>query len=603
MANVKDIISSIFRKYANEELSPEFIRDESNEVCDILEIPRIGDPGRTAREFAEKGYVSKYNGICKYTPNAIRLALKDEFESYEYVYDFADFENKVQKHSQKKLNDLLVQIKKIIENAPDKRQHIENELNLRNSLQTSSLIFPLVDEDEFVGGLTDEQILDKLAERLKDEHDKYKVKGYPFFGFKYGHIIAKQGLSINKIVKKTCSLSGDIRESLHSLIRHGVAVFKFASREGCLGDATVLNVNTDTADYQMVESDAESMDKLSIPPFSPSQIIYYGVPGSGKSNKIKELLKNVPDERKERVVFHPEYTNADFVGQILPVVHDGVDYKFTPGPFTKMVAKAYKSLASENPEQFYLVIEEINRGNAAAIFGDVFQLLDRIKPGETDSSLGNNSTYTEWWSQYFVYNEDINSKILEIAGASELKMGSVIFTKDSGIRLPPNLNILATMNTSDQNVFTLDNAFQRRFDMELVRNEFEKGDVNGFKDAAIRDQHDACIEGTGCTWGDFWEKINAKIVSLNRGLASTEDKRLGPWFVCSVAGDSAATPRKIPAKVFAEKVLKYLWDDAFKFKRPQVFAEGLTSLEQVVKKFEEAPAGNLEKLKAIFKEY
>lgn len=159
------------------------------------------------------------------------------------------------------------------------------------------------------------------------------------------------------------------------------------------------------------------------------------------------------------------------------------------------------------------------------------------------------------------------------------------------------------MNTSDQNVFTLDNAFQRRFDMELVRNEFEKGNVDGFKDASVKAQHNALIEGTDCTWGGFWEKMNEKIVLLNRGLASTEDKRLGPWFVCSVAGDSDDAPRVIPAKTFAEKVLKYLWDDAFKFKRPQVFADGLTSLEQVVKKFEEAPVGNLEKLKAIFKEF
>ena len=333
---------------------------------------------------------------------------------------------------------------------------------------------------------------------------------------------------------------------------------------------------------------------------TPSQIIYYGVPGCGKSNKIKDLLKDVPDERKERVVFHPEYTHADFVGQILPVVHDGVDYKFTPGPFTKMVAKAYKSLASENPEQFYLVIEEINRGNAAAIFGDVFQLLDRIKPGESDSSLGNGSVYTEGWSQYFVYNEDVNSKVLELAEAAELEMGSVTFTKDSGIRLPPNLSILATMNTSDQNVSTLDNAFQRRFDMELVRNEFEKDESGEFKTAAIKAQHDAVIEGANCTWGDFWENINKKIIQYNRGLASTEDKRLGPWFVCSVAGETGDGPRKIPAKTFTEKVLKYLWDDAFKFKRSQVFADGLSSLEQVVSAFEKADG---EKLKAVFKEF
>lgn len=375
------------------------------------------------------------------------------------------------------------------------------------------------------------------------------------------------------------------------------------------------------------------------PSFSPSQVIYYGVPGSGKSNKIKEQLKSVPEFQKIRCVFHPEYTNADFVGQIKPTVENGkVEYKFTPGPFAKILRRAYL-----NPTfPFYLVIEEINRGNAAAIFGDVFQLCDRIKPGDDEDESG----YGVGWSSYFTENTDLSDYIRDIAsldadklesrsGAvtqthsysevkdsdgnpislnatsylslqikrSDLDGGELRFSENTAIRLPPNLSILATMNTSDQNVFTLDNAFQRRFDMELVRNEFEKGNVDGFKDASVKAQHNALIEGTDCTWGGFWEKMNEKIVLLNRGLASTEDKRLGPWFVCSVAGDSDDAPRVIPAKTFAEKVLKYLWDDAFKFKRPQVFADGLTSLEQVVKKFEEAPVGNLEKLKAIFKEF
>lgn len=390
--------------------------------------------------------------------------------------------------------------------------------------------------------------------------------------------------------------------------------------------------------HGVVQQKAVSDQKIK-PPFSPSQIIYYGVPGSGKSNKIKNQLKSVPEFQKIRCVFHPEYTNADFVGQIKPAVENGkVVYKFTSGPFAKILRRAYL-----NPTlPFYLVIEEINRGNAAAIFGDVFQLCDRIKPGDEKDESG----YGVGWSSYFTENTDLSDYIRDIAsldadklesrsGAvtqthsysevkdsdgnpislnatsylslqikrSDLDGGELRFSENTAIRLPPNLSILATMNTSDQNVFTLDNAFQRRFDMELVRNEFEKGNVDGFKDAVVKAQHDAVIEGTDCTWGGFWEKMNEKIVLLNRGLASTEDKRLGPWFVCSVAGDSADAPCVIPAKTFAEKVLKYLWDDAFKFKRPQVFADGLTSLEQVVKKFEEASGGNLEKLKAIFKEF
>ena len=335
------------------------------------------------------------------------------------------------------------------------------------------------------------------------------------------------------------------------------------------------------------ENDLETSKKEKTPdqPLGPpKQIIYYGVPGCGKSNKIREQLKDVPEKNKVRVVFHPEYTNAEFIGQILPKVNGHVTYEFTPGPFTQIIKRAYL-----NPnEQFYLVIEEINRGNAAAIFGDTFQLLDRLKAGETDS-LGNDpanasvNTFTEGWSQYFVQNDDVNAYIR--GTENSIQIGNIRFDSNTAIRLPPNLSILATMNTSDQNVFTLDNAFQRRFDMELVRNKFElatkdvdKSKYGGFRTADIQTQHDAKIADTDVKWGDFWEWINKKIVSTLKGLSSTEDKRLGVWFVSNIDG-------KIEEKIFAEKVLKYLWDDVFKFKRPQVFASEIDTLENLIAAF------------------
>ena len=115
--------------------------------------------------------------------------------------------------------------------------------------------------------------------------------------------------------------------------------------------------------------------------FKPSQVIFYGVPGCGKSEKIKERLKTVPEYNKIRVFFHPEYTNAEFIGSILPCVENRkVSYKFTPGPFSRILRRAYL-----NPGQhFYLIIEEINRGHADAIFGEAFQLFDRIKNNKVD---------------------------------------------------------------------------------------------------------------------------------------------------------------------------------------------------------------------------
>lgn len=352
-------------------------------------------------------------------------------------------------------------------------------------------------------------------------------------------------------------------------------------------------VDTTINDVKKDDSGTDNGLGSSLPNFPPSQIIYYGVPGCGKSNKIREQLKNVPEKNKVRVVFHPEYTNAEFIGQILPKVNGHVTYEFTPGPFTQIIKRAYL-----NPnEHFYLVIEEINRGNAAAIFGDTFQLLDRLKAGETDS-LGNDpanaavNTFTEGWSQYFVQNDDINAYVRKATkqddgsyqerndgeSIEEIKIKEIHFNANTAIRLPPNLSILATMNTSDQNVFTLDNAFQRRFDMELVRNEFD------LDKPSVNVQYNAKIADTNIKWGQFWEWINAKITATLKGLSSTEDKRLGVWFVSNVGG-------VINEKVFAEKVLKYLWDDVFKFKRSKVFVEEIDTLEKLIAAFEKPEQG------------
>ena len=336
----------------------------------------------------------------------------------------------------------------------------------------------------------------------------------------------------------------------------------------------ISDVFKESSQRQQLNSHLELEQSVAAP---PSQIIYYGVPGCGKSNKIREQLKNVPEKNKVRVVFHPEYTNAEFIGQILPKVNGHVTYEFTPGQFNQIIKRAYL-----NPnEQFYLVIEEINRGNAAAIFGDTFQLLDRLKAGETDS-LGNDpanaavNTFTEGWSQYFVQNDDVNAYIR--GTENSIQIGNIRFDLNTAIRLPPNLSILATMNTSDQNVFTLDNAFQRRFDMELVRNEFD------LTKPAVNAQYNAEIDDTGIKWGQFWGWINARITATLKGLSSTEDKRLGVWFVSNVGGI-------IDDKVFAEKVFKFLWDDAFKFKRPQIFADGIDTLEKLINFFEKPSEG------------
>lgn len=282
-------------------------------------------------------------------------------------------------------------------------------------------------------------------------------------------------------------------------------------------------------------------------------VLLYGVPGCGKSYMIKHTYCK-DAHGIERVVFHPDYTYGDFVGQILPITDEEgkIKYEFSPGPFTRILRQAI-----DNPTKKYcLVIEEINRGNAPAIFGDIFQLLDR-------DDIGN--------SAYEITNTDVAEKVY-----GEDSTGKVT--------LPPNLFILATMNTSDQNVFTLDTAFQRRWNMRMVENDVSKTSIAKKK-----------ILDTSITWAQFNDRINSLILSKNVGMASSEDKRLGAYFVTENdlylytsedgISEEEADDRN---RNFPEKVLKYLWDDAFKFTRDEVFKSEHDSLEKLIKAFESA---------------
>ncbi len=318
-------------------------------------------------------------------------------------------------------------------------------------------------------------------------------------------------------------------------------------------------------------------------------VLLYGVPGSGKSWTIEhEYCK--PDSVVERLVFHPDYTYSDFIGQILPAVADDgqVSYKFTPGPFTNILREAY----NHPDKEYILIIEEINRGNAPAIFGEVFQLLDRKAEIREKGDDG----YPIGTSEYGITNANI---------------AEVMYGKDrktEKVRIPSNLSIIGTMNTSDQNVFTLDTAFQRRWDMRLVENDFANVD-SSLADAEILD--------TTVTWRNFCTEINKIVVGNSTRMTSAEDKRLGAYFVhlrdlkydekmgdlkvyndlrkkeskgslapeeekeITVIREAMKQNRKFP-----EKVIKYLWDDAFKFNREVVFeVTEYQSLEQVIRAF------------------
>lgn len=325
-----------------------------------------------------------------------------------------------------------------------------------------------------------------------------------------------------------------------------------------------------------------------------TNILLYGVPGSGKSWTIEHEYCH-QDSVVERLVFHPDYTNADFIGQILPVVDvdKQVTYEFTPGPFTTIIRDAYR-----NPmREYILIIEEVNRGNAPAIFGEVFQLLDRTVKPKTVEGV----TYPVGTSEYGITHKYMAEKIYD--------------DPSHKVRIPSNLSIIGTMNTSDQNVFTLDTAFQRRWRMRLIENNFDNVRAS-LSNAQILD--------TEVTWKTFCEKINAIIVGNKAKMASAEDKRLGVYFIHEndVTFDQRAAPSEgytsllteyndllraedtgdmpedkkqrlaiirealMHNRMFPEKVIKYLWDDAFKFNTEALFdTDDMESLEQVIRTF------------------
>ena len=282
-----------------------------------------------------------------------------------------------------------------------------------------------------------------------------------------------------------------------------------------------------------IEQDTPDTDEERLADNESHNILLYGVPGCGKSYTIKTEYCN-DDDHMERAVFHPDYTYSDFIGQILPKVSEGrITYEFAPGPFARILKKAV-----DNPtEEFYLVVEEINRGNAPAIFGDVFQLLDRDESG---------------FSEYGVSNENISAYVY---GNTTTK-----------IKIPANLFVLATMNTSDQNVFTLDTAFKRRWTMEMIENNIDACDY----------AHQP-ICAWGITWGTFAKTINKKIIELGENNLSNEDNRLGAYFV----READLTD----AKRFGEKVLMYLWNDAFKFDHDKVFKAEYRTFDELISAF------------------
>lgn len=273
----------------------------------------------------------------------------------------------------------------------------------------------------------------------------------------------------------------------------------------------------------------------------PEQLIFFGAPGTGKSHKIDNLARG---RKQFRVTIHPEYSYSDFAGQLLPQVDasGSVVFKFVPGPFTDALTYSFRN----RDENVVLILEELSRGNVAAIFGDLFQLLDRDDTGN---------------SAYPVHNPQIAACLPDIEENIANRAPGNVF-------LPPNLSILASVNTSDQNVMPMDTAFKRRFDWCYVSTEPVVDSTLGNK--YVNNPKIVLPAANGqreTSWVELYQSLNRYILSGNSPLGSNEDKQVGHFFIKfdqelidrSNANEPGAQSEIM--RLLADKLLMYLWED------------------------------------------
>lgn len=304
--------------------------------------------------------------------------------------------------------------------------------------------------------------------------------------------------------------------------------------------------------------------KVKLPSNLTLQQIYYGAPGTGKSKTIKDLTFG---ESVIRTTFHPDSDYASFVGTYKPITEEvtlrdcygkkvideetnevvkeeRIAYKFIPQAFLEAYVEAWKKLGSSKKQ--YLIIEEINRGNCAQIFGDLFQLLDRNEYGFSDYPIVADKDMQKYLEKEFAGWEITNKdEINQLYG--EANMVNLIM-KGERLVLPSNLYIWATMNTSDQSLFPIDSAFKRRWDWKYVpiregRDKETNAKLNWYINTGDKQYN----------WWSFISKVNKLIGSLT----NSEDKKLG-YFFCK------AKDGEIDADLFVSKVIFYLWNDVFK---------------------------------------
>lgn len=397
--------------------------------------------------------------------------------------------------------------------------------------------------------LTSECIREDIPTLLKTIHEEEEVNG-----LLYTSSFFKLSLGANKL--RPYFKLFDSEGLFHKVIRrlllpnssYKIALYKNDHNE--YATFWLIGFDEDTSFEAHTISEPTRFKEKSL------QVIYYGAPGTGKSYKIKNLEKG-QGTKPVRTTFHPDSDYATFVGAYKPtmevvpryessgtqVEEKRIVYNFIPQAFLKAYVQAWANY----PEPQYLVIEEINRGNCAQIFGDLFQLLDRGATGFSEYPIAADSDISKYLLETFATDDKFapdESTRAEINELYKEEYTDVMADVRSGelLLLPKNLHILATMNTSDQSLFPIDSAFKRRWDWEYIpiRNANKGWVITAF--------------GKEWDWWTFLQCINEKIGSVT----DSEDKKLGYFFVKPYDNHT------ISAETFVSKVVFYLWNDVFK---------------------------------------
>lgn len=480
--------------------------------------------------FASNGY--DYNTFKDGFINFDRVALENAINELE---DLAQkYEPKV---TSKRINIIIEKqkLKWIIFNSfKYLLEHYDDKLLLNNfkikesqinETKYSGISIPdYFNSDNLIGQFNSEQLKEQLtsSSTIRYFEDKFTIldNDYSYFSTQWGDVEGN-GLTLKNFNRYLSDLTNNSLEII---------------KEGKLYSLIFKNSNKS-------------------PLIKTENTIYYGAPGTGKSFKVDKIIEELDVVFYERVTFHPEFDNSSFIGGYKPIsvkvryeegdneyFQNEVHYKFVPQAFTNIYGRAWQDL--EN--QYYLIIEEINRGNCAEIFGEIFQLLDRT-------------------SKYTVSPSKELKEYLEHEAFKDVNHIGIV----SGLKLPPNLSILATMNTSDQSLFPMDSAFKRRWDWEYIPICYT--DIDDFKKK--NDSFDFEIDikdGQKYSWIKFIEIINLNHIKNNSSLGM--DKCIGNYFI------KPDKDKTISLRPLVNKVIFYLWNDVFKDEDNKVFEEN-TSYE------------------------